>query len=81
MWLKEIHLFDSDISGEALIGYLRQIRNNSTSHKWTYPSQLHLSGCLNITLTSRSELEDEGDYYAFYAVSQVLNIYSGVIIS
>ena len=60
--LKKIHLFDSDISGEQLIGYFKQMRSNSTSHKWTYPSQLHLSGCPNITVAFRRELEGEGDY-------------------
>ena len=61
--LKGMHLFDSNISGEEILEYIKQIRSNSTSHRWTYPSQLHLSGCWNITNAFRSELEDEGDYY------------------
>ena len=61
--LKEMHLFDSTISGEEILGFTQQMRSNSNSHKWTYPSLLHVSGCLNITSDFRSKLEDEGDYY------------------
>lgn len=61
--LKEIYLFNPNISGGKILQYIKQIRSNSISHKWTYPSRLHLSGHLNITKASRSSLEDEGDYY------------------
>ena len=61
--LKEMHLFDSTISGNEILGYFKQIRSNCISHKWTCSSRLHLSGCLNITRDFRSKLEDEGDYY------------------
>lgn len=60
--LKEMHLFDSNISGEEILGFIQQMRSNSNLHKWTYPSLLHLSGCSNITNDFRSGLEDEGDY-------------------
>src|SRR5258706_4494183 len=62
--LKEMHLLDSNISGEEILGFTQQMRNNSNSHKWTYPSLLHLSGCSNITNDLRSKLKGEGDYYA-----------------
>ena len=61
--LKEMHLVDSNISGETILGFTQQMRSNSNSHKWTYPSLLHLSGCLNITNDYRSKLEEQGNYY------------------
>ena len=60
--LKEMHLFDSDISGEEILEFTEQVRSNSDSHKWTYPSLLHLSGCFNVTNDFRRKLKDEGDY-------------------
>ena len=63
--LKEMHLFDSNVSGEEILGYIKQMRSNSISHKWTYSSRLYLSGCLNITKGFLSELEDEGDCYVY----------------
>jgi hypothetical protein len=59
--LKEMHLFDSDISGETILETIKQMRSNSDSHAWTYPSLLHVSGCWNITKDFRSKLEDQGD--------------------
>ena len=60
--LKEIHLFDSNISGEAILKFTEQMRSNSDYHRWTYPSLLHLSGCFNVTNDSRRKLKDKGDY-------------------
>jgi hypothetical protein len=59
--LMEMQLLDSNISGEAILGYIQQMRINSTSHNWTYPPRLSLSGYWNTTRVLRSKLEDEGE--------------------